>query len=162
MDPLPCYCVNSRRAAQALTARYDEALAPHGLKVTQYSLLCTVARHGAPNLTRLAGATGLDRSTLGRNLRGLEALGLVTLSAGEDLRDRVATLTPHGAARLREAGVAWVTPAGKDRIRAAAPAWKQAQAEVEAALGSEVERLTALLRKVTALAGRQAGAEVVA
>jgi DNA-binding MarR family transcriptional regulator len=146
MDPLPCHCVNARRAAQALTARYDEALAPHGLKVTQYSLLCTVARHGAPNLTRLAEATGLDRSTLGRNLRGLEALGLVALAPGEDQRDCVAS----------------VTPAGKDRIRAATPAWKRAQAEVEAVLGAEVERLTALLRKVTALAGRQAGAEVVA
>jgi DNA-binding MarR family transcriptional regulator len=146
MDPLPCYCLNARRAALALTARYDEALAPHGLKVTQYSLLCSVARHGTPNLTRLAEATGLDRSTLGRNLRGLEALGLVALSAGEDQRDRVVS----------------VTAAGKARIRAAGPAWKAAQAEVEAALGAEVERLTALLRQVTALAHPPAGQEVVA
>jgi len=146
MDPLPCYCLNARRAALALTARYDEALAPHGLKVTQYSLLCSVARHGTPNLTRLAEATGLDRSTLGRNLRGLEALGLVTLTPGEDQRDRVASVTAEGRAR----------------IRAATPAWKAAQAEVEAALGAEVERLTALLRRVTALAHPPAGQEVVA
>jgi DNA-binding MarR family transcriptional regulator len=145
MDALPCHCVNTRRAAQALTSVYDEALAVHGLKVTQYTLLCTVARHGAPNLTRLAEATGLDRSTLGRNLRGLEALGLVALSPGEDQRDRVATVTAEGKARIRAAG----------------PAWKQAQAVVEAALGDEVERLTALLRRVATL-GRQAGAEVAA
>jgi len=144
MDPLPCHCLNTRRAAQALTSRYDEALAPHGLKVTQYSLLCSVARHGSPNLTRLAEATGLDRSTLGRNLRGLEALGLVALAPGEDQRDRVAS----------------VTAAGKARIRAATPAWKAAQAEVEAVLGAEVERLTALLRRVTALAHAPAAQEV--
>jgi len=144
MDPLPCHCLNTRRAAQALTSRYDEALAPHGLKVTQYSLLCSVARHGTPNLTRLAEATGLDRSTLGRNLRGLEALGLVTLTPGEDQRDRVASVTAEGRAR----------------IRAATPAWKAAQAEVEAVLGAEVERLTALLRQVTALAHAPAVQEV--
>ncbi len=84
MDPVACYCVNVRRAALALTARYDEALAPHGLKVTQFSLLHAVKRRGHPNLTELAEATGLDRSTLGRNLRGLEALGLVALSPGQD------------------------------------------------------------------------------
>lgn len=146
MDPLPCYCLNARRAALALTSRYDEALAPHGLKVTQYSLLCSVARHGTPNLTRLAEATGLDRSTLGRNLRGLAALGLVALAPGEDQRDRVVSVTAEG----------------KARIRAATPAWKVAQAEVEAALGAEVERLTTLLRRVTALAHPPAGQEVIA
>jgi DNA-binding MarR family transcriptional regulator len=146
MDPLPCHCLNARRAAQSLTALYDDALAPHSLKVTQYSLLCAVARHGAANLTRLSEATGLDRSTLGRNLRGLEALGLVALAPGEDQRDRVASVTGEGRAR----------------IRAATPAWKQAQAEVEAALGAEVERLTALLRQVTALAHPPLGREVPA
>jgi len=34
---------------------------------------------GAPNLTGLAEATGLDWSTLGRNLRVLEEEGLVRL-----------------------------------------------------------------------------------
>jgi hypothetical protein len=33
MDPVACLCSNVRRAALALTSRYDEALAPHGLKV---------------------------------------------------------------------------------------------------------------------------------
>ncbi len=136
MDPIPCHCINTRRAALALTALYDEAFAGAGLKVTQYSLLAAVARHGAPNLTRLAEATGLDRSTLGRNLRGLAALGLVALSPGEDQRDRVATVTAEGKARLR----------------AVAPAWKAAQARVEAALEGEAERLTALLRRLAALA----------
>jgi DNA-binding MarR family transcriptional regulator len=145
MDPVACYCANARRAALALTARYDEALAPHGLKVTQFSLLHAVRRRGAPNLTALAEATGLDRSTLGRNLRGLEALGLVALSPGEDLRDRVVALTPAGSARLR----------------AAAPAWKALQAALEGVLGGEAERFTALTRRVAALGRRQpAGAEV--
>lgn len=143
MDPVACYCANARRAALALTARYDRALAPHGLKATQYSLLHAVKRRGRANLTALAEATGLDRSTLGRNLRGLEALGLVALSPGEDQRDRVAALTP----------------AGRDRLRAAAAPWRALQADVEAALGDEAGRFTELARRVAALARGGAAGE---
>lgn len=137
MDPVPCYAANVRRAALALTSLYDAALAPHGLKVTQYSLLHAVKRHGRPNLTALAGATGLDRSTLGRNLRVLEAMGLVALAPGEDQRDRVAALTEEGRARLR----------------AAAPAWSSAQQAVERVLGANAEQLTELARRLAALPG---------
>jgi DNA-binding MarR family transcriptional regulator len=136
MDPVVCLCSNVRRAALALTSRYDEALAPHGLKVTQFSLLHAVERHGAPNLTALAHATGLDRSTLGRNLRVLEGLGFVTLSSGEDQRDRVVALTTGGRARLR----------------AATRAWAKLQESLSSTLGPDAERLVALARRVTALA----------
>jgi DNA-binding MarR family transcriptional regulator len=144
MDPVACYCANARRAALSLTSLYDEALAPHRLKVTQFSLLHAVKRRGGPNLTALAEATGLDRSTLGRNLRGLEALGLVALSPGQDLRDRVVTLTPRGSARLRAAG----------------EAWRRQQAALEGTLGDEAARFTELTRRVVALARRRpAGGE---
>lgn len=136
MDTVACYCANLRRAALALTALYDEALAPHGLKVTQFSLLHAVKRHGSPNLTRLAAATGLDRSTLGRNLRVLAGLGLVAFPPGEDQRDRVVSLTPEGRARLR----------------AATAAWSSIQHAVSGALGAEAEPLLAGARRVTELA----------
>lgn len=136
MDPVACLCTNTRRAALALTSIYDEALAPHGLKVTQFSLLRAVERHGAPNLTGLSEATGLDRSTLGRNLRVLEAAGVVLLSAGDDQRDRVVTLTPKGRSRVRAAGVAW------NRLEGA----------LRRSLGEDAERLVALAHRVTALA----------
>jgi DNA-binding MarR family transcriptional regulator len=136
MDPVSCLCANVRRAAQALTSLYDEALAPHGLKVTQFALLSAVKRHGEPNLTRLAVAMGLDRSTLGRNLRVLEGLGLVSLSPGDDQRDRVVALTADG----------------RERLRAATGAWKKVQEFLSSALGADTEQLTTLARRVTALA----------
>ena len=136
MDAVACLCSNVRRAALALTARYDDALAPHGLKVTQFSLLRAVERHGEPNLTELAEATGLDRSTLGRNLRVLEGLGLASLSSGEDQRDRVVTLTAGGRARLR----------------AASRTWAKLQDALSGALGPDAERLVTIARRVTALA----------
>jgi DNA-binding MarR family transcriptional regulator len=136
MDPVGCFCANARQAALALTSLYDEALAPHGLKVTQYSLLHAVKRHGTPNLTELAEATGLERSTLGRNLRVLEGLGFVSLAPGEDQRDRVVALTADGRARLRAAATAWV----------------KVQDALSSALGADAERLVAIARRVTALA----------
>jgi len=136
MDPVVCLCSNARRAALALTSLYDAALAPHGMKITQFSLLRAIERHGDPNFTELAEATGLDRSTLGRNLRVLEGLGLVALSPGDDLRDRLVELTPRG----------------RTKVRAAAKAWERIQQSLSSALGTDAERLVAVARRVTELA----------
>lgn len=141
MDEVACLCSNVRRAALALTSLYDEALAPQGLKVTQFSLLHAVKRRERPSLSVLAEATGLDRSTLGRNLRLLEEAGVVTLSPGEDQRDRVATLTAQGAATLR----------------AATRSWLRLQERLGAALGDDAARLVAVSRRVTGLARDPAG-----
>lgn len=136
MDEVACLCANVRRAALALTSLYDEALAPHGLKVTQFSLLHAIRRRERPNLSALAAATGLDRSTLGRNLRLLEEAGVVALAPGADQRDRVATLTGNGAATLR----------------AATKAWLRLQERLDQALGEDAARLVAVSRRVTGLA----------
>ncbi len=135
MDEVLCLCSNTRRAALALTSLYDEALGPHGLKVTQFSVLHAVKRRAAPNLSALSEATGLDRSTLGRNLRVLEVLGLVALSAGEDGRDRVVALTPRGETTLR----------------AATKAWLRLQERLSDTLGDDAARLLAVTRRVAAL-----------
>jgi DNA-binding MarR family transcriptional regulator len=136
MDEVVCLCSNARRAALALTSLYDEALAPHRLKVTQFSLLHAVKRRAAPNLGALSAGTGLDRSTLGRNLRVLEGAGLVTLRTGEDPRDRVVGLTARG----------------EETLRAATKTWLQLQQRVSGALGDDAARLLELTRRVADLA----------
>ncbi len=55
------------RTAQRLT--YDLAMAPSGLTVTQFSPRHAIKTPEAPNLIQLAAEAGLDRSTLGRNIR---------------------------------------------------------------------------------------------
>ena len=64
---------------------------------------------------------GLDRSTLGRNLRVLEGEGLVTLVEGEDMRNRIVLLTETG----------------RERLAAALPAWEAAQQRLIDRLGAE-------------------------
>lgn len=123
MIEVECYCTHARRAAGQLTVFYDEALAQAGLRVTQFSLMRAVMRLAQPTIGGLAEATGLDRSTLGRNLRVLQRQGLLLLGPGADERTRVVTMTA----------------AGEAAIDAAMPHWLRAQARIEAVLGRESE-----------------------
>lgn len=124
MLEVDCYCTLARRSAHALTEFYDDALAPSGLKVTQYSLLRAVERLKQPSLTELAEATGLDRSTLGRNLRVLERSGFVLLGPVRDERSRIAELTPQA----------------RQALEIARPLWMEAQAKVETTVPTETKK----------------------
>jgi DNA-binding MarR family transcriptional regulator len=130
MLPSQCLCTNLRRAARGVSRHYDGALDGFGINVAQYSLLCNLQRLDQPSISTLAHAMGLDRSTLGRNLRVLEGDGLVTLVEGEDHRNRVVLLTETG----------------RERLAAALPAWEAAQQRLIEKLGAEKrEILLALL-----------------
>jgi len=102
-----CLCISLRRAARGVSRHYDGALDGFGINVAQYSLLCNLKRLDQPSISSLAEAMGLDRSTLGRNLRVLECDGLVALTEGADQRNRLVRLTDAGAERLVAAGPAW-------------------------------------------------------
>ncbi len=102
-----CLCISLRRAARGVSRHYDGALDGFGINVAQYSLLCNLRRLDKPSISGLAEAMGLDRSTLGRNLRVLEGEGLVKMSGGSDQRNRLVCLTALGAQRLDEAFPAW-------------------------------------------------------
>jgi DNA-binding MarR family transcriptional regulator len=117
----PCNCAAIRQAARRVTRLYDQALAPFGLRITQYPILTWLAISGPMTMNALAERIVLDRATLGHNLRPLEAQGLVTMKTGEDRRSRVVTLTE----------------AGKRKLARARPAWNAAQNTFEAAFGSE-------------------------
>ena len=114
-----CYCAAIRTAARKTTALYDKILEPAGVTLAQYSLMRKIERAGTVSLTRLGELAELDRSTVGRNVKALEALRLARLGPARDQRE--------AAVRL--------TPAGKEALRRAAPFWEEAQRRVEAALG---------------------------
>ena len=106
-DP-PCVCTTLRQATRAITSAYDAALAPVGLRITQFSVLRALARLGPVPVTRLAAEVALDRSTMGRNLDPLERQGLVRLEVGKvDQRERVAHLTAEGEAAIERAYPLW-------------------------------------------------------
>ena len=79
-----------------------------GINLAQFSLLRNIKRHGPLSLTRLGEIVELDRSTLGRNVRVLERMGLVNaLSAGADQRQAVVGLAADGVATLDRALPLW-------------------------------------------------------
>ena len=121
MLPTSCLCTQLRRASRGVTRLYDDALADVGLGAAQFSLLRHVQRLGQPSISVLAEAMGLDRSTLGRNLRVLQEQELLQLGEGHDLRAR--------EVRLTEAGL--------QRIEQALPLWEQVQRELNARLGED-------------------------
>ncbi|HHJ1296719.1 MarR family transcriptional regulator [Pseudomonas sp. P1B16] len=128
-----CICTHLRRAARGVSRHYDEALAGFGVNVAQFSLLRHLQRLDRPSITSLAEAMGLERSTLGRNLRVLEADGLVALAGGDDQRNRVVLLTEPGKALLQ----------------AAYPAWEQAQELLVERLGvGQRDELVRLLEQL--------------
>lgn len=135
-----CYAAAARRAARLLTATYDQALAPHRLRVGQFSLLYTVALRGPIPLAELAQVMAMDRTTMATNLKPLTREGLLTVQQAD--RDR----------RIRDVGI---TRAGLTRLMAALPAWEQAQAEFADALGDDrAARLRAELHAVLDAAPR--------
>jgi DNA-binding MarR family transcriptional regulator len=103
-----CSCSALRQAARHVTRLYDDALAPTGLGLNQYSILAKVSRFGPQILQDLADLLVMDRSTLGHLLRPLEGRGLVTIEVPEgDRRRRVVTLTEAGTALMKQAKRLW-------------------------------------------------------
>jgi DNA-binding MarR family transcriptional regulator len=115
-----CTCFLVRRLARRVTQHYDRALAPSGLRVTQFSLLSQLLYQGALAMGPLADALDMDRTTLTRNLRPLIAGGLVALSSDvDDARVRIVT----------------ATAAGRRRAALAKKLWRRAQDEVNRTCG---------------------------
>src|SRR5262249_14471489 len=110
-----CAGWNSRQAARRITQFLDRELAATGLGVAQLGLLAEIAVIADDRLGALAERTGLDQSTLSRNLRTLERGGLVEIAAVEsDLRRRAV----------------WLTETGARRLEAAIPLWRKANAHL--------------------------------
>ncbi len=111
-----CACWASRLAARRITNFLDERMLGSGFSIAQFGLMVQIAAAPDDTLGALAERTGLDQSTLSRNLRAREAAGLVEIAlADHDQRRRAVWLTEEGARRLQ----------------AAIPVWREAHAALE-------------------------------
>ena len=103
-----CAAWNSRLAARRISQFLDRAVEECGLSGAQLGLMAQIAAADDDTLGALARRSGLDQSTLSRNLRTLEAEGLVEIAAVEnELRRRAVWLTETGARRLEAAVPLW-------------------------------------------------------
>jgi DNA-binding MarR family transcriptional regulator len=135
-QPSMCNCLNLRRASAAITRLYDEKLAPSGLSISQYSLLKHIQFLSPVSVSDLAVIIRLDRTTLVRNLKPLEAASYIADVSKKGARNRQLQLTEKGAEKCSEA----------DRL------WVDAQNLIERNMGKEnVEKLTSLLLAIEKL-----------
>jgi DNA-binding MarR family transcriptional regulator len=83
-------------------------LRPSGLRATQLTLLMVINALGEPSsITELAEQLVMDRTTLARDLRPMEAAGWVAVAPGKDRRTRMVRLSPAGGVALRDAAPLW-------------------------------------------------------
>ncbi|MBZ9962394.1 MarR family winged helix-turn-helix transcriptional regulator [Mesorhizobium sp. BR1-1-2] len=103
-----CNNATLRRTARRLGRFYDDALAPSGLKGTQFGLLFQISASSEPAMGTVAEALIMDLSALGHTLKPLVRDGYVeTFPDKDDRRVKRVRLTPHGRAKLEEAIKLW-------------------------------------------------------
>ncbi len=115
-----CSCFNLRKASRAVTQFYDRLFDPVGIRSTQFNLLVTMASVSAHTLTEMAQVLVMDRTTLTRNLKPLEKMGLIQTVRARDKRSRAYALTDKGRAT----------------VITAIPLWKSAQQRMIDAMGA--------------------------
>jgi DNA-binding MarR family transcriptional regulator len=129
-----CLCTGLRQTAHAMTEIYDEALAPSGLKITMFRVMRRLSESDKPTISELAKIVGLDRSSLGRNLKVLEREELLTFVGGTDERSKVVQLTSKG----------------RKALETALPLWRGVQKRMKSTLGSEKDAVIRVLSIVEA------------
>ena len=110
-----CAGWNSRLAARRISLFLDRELKGLGLSAAQLGLMAQIAVAVDDTLGALAERTGLEQSTLSRNLRTLERDGLIEIAVVESDQRRRAV---------------WLTETGARRLEAAIPLWRSANARL--------------------------------
>lgn len=135
-----CLGVRVRTLNRTVSALYDEALRPHGLRVGQLNLLVAIARRGTARPADLCRFLRMDKSTLSRDVERMRRNGWLEVDGSGDQRARPLRITAQGRAL----------------VEAVVPAWRQAQARALEILGGEA---TAALRRAVDRLWREGATE---
>lgn len=111
-----------------VTNAYDLALKPTGLSGNQFTILVATSIMGPVSITDLSEPLLMDRTTLTRNLKPLEAANLIHVNDGFG-RKRELTLSQKGVELLAQAK----------------PLWKQAQLLIASKLGDDISEVVKAL-----------------
>ena len=119
-----CLAVRIRLLNRTVTAIFDDALRPLGVKVSQLNVLMVVARRGPMSPGDVARRLNMEKSTLSRNIDRMRTHGWLKTSYGNSGRTQVLELAPPG----------------RKLIEKSLPFWKKAQEQTEAVLGKQGAR----------------------
>lgn len=116
-----CFAGKVRLISRVISAIYDEALRPLGIKVSQMNILVVTRHLGVARPAKICELLHLDTSTLSRNVERMRKRGWLEI--------------------VPEAGRSQpfqLTAAGRELIRQAGPAWNEAQQQARETLGDEL------------------------
>src|SRR5215469_7911147 len=120
-----CAAYQFRRTSRAVARLYDTALAPSGIRSTQFALLTAIAKLEPVAISRVAEILVIDLTTMTRSLKLLEKEGLVQIAPRGVRRQRLLTLTSKA----------------EKALAVAVPLWREAQARFLASLGRHWKEL---------------------
>ena len=104
-----CLGVRVGRLHRLVARRFEQALRPTGLSISQMEILSALVVAAAPvRPGDLAGWLAIERSTMSRNLTLMESRGLVlTTETSPTGRSQKVTISAAGTAALADAESAW-------------------------------------------------------
>ncbi len=124
-----CIAVRVRLIHRVISAIYDDALRPHGLRISQGNILVVIAQQGQIRPADLCRRLRIEKSTLSRDVEVMKRHSWIESDPPDGGRNQI----------LR------VTSVGLDRLAAMLPAWEHAQAEAQRCLSAEgVDHLHAI------------------
>src|SRR6266508_4390169 len=136
----PCVCNTLRMVTRVVTQLYDDVLRPSGLRVTQFSILATIARLGEANLKQLEDTLAIDQTTLTRSLNLLERNGVIERASHPDGRIKAMRLTAKGRRALEAARPLRAQAHDKVLRELGRKAWADAQRRLSHLLHVAVEK----------------------
>jgi DNA-binding MarR family transcriptional regulator len=116
-----CIAGRLRLVNRVITALYDDAFRPLGIKASQFNILVIAGKVGLANPAEVCAILRLDTSTLSRNVERMQTQGWLEVVPAEDARRQPFRLTHEGKRLLEQA----------------APAWRKAQEKAEGLLGKD-------------------------
>jgi DNA-binding MarR family transcriptional regulator len=93
---LDCACLSFRQASRAVTQLFDDVLVPVGLVSAQLPVLIVAGVYGPLTVSRLAALLIMDRTTLNRVMKPLQAKGYLRSVPTMDKRKNMLELTAKG------------------------------------------------------------------
>ncbi len=120
-----CIATRVRQLSRIITRVYDDALRPHKITASQFTLLTQLAQTDGITAAEIGLDLDIEKSTLSRNLKRLLALGHIDMDPPAGRRGRGLHLTPRGQAVIREAY----------------PVWQEAQRRAVEAMGADAQQV---------------------
>jgi DNA-binding MarR family transcriptional regulator len=114
-----CAAYQFRRTSRAVARLYDAALAPSGIRSTQFAILTAIAKLQPVSISRVAEILVIDLTTMTRSLKLLQKEGLIQIAPRGLRRQRLLTLTSKA----------------EKALAAAVPLWREIQNRFLAGLG---------------------------